>query len=343
MKRVILLLLSVMLISGCSRNNVNEPKDPYASQSDSNNDAGIEPANESQEEDASVSHTAQTEEEENNLLYLWKKDITLQDPWVPTQDLSSFPYKEITIPSSEAVPVEIRLESLELDSDQIDPAQGDVRSIYDLVDMEESLKEAYPKIWSDLKKYNEFARQNAVDEIEEGETRFRAYCDENPDHPFSLTSATRIEMKRADSGIVSYFRSVYRNNLGFEPDYLEIYGRTIDAASGRVLTLNDILTDTSGLAQKIWDELVKNGSRSESDPNRDSFIELVETAIQGCRDDGSFGWALDQAGIEFVMVVSDTDGEKTVHIRERAYVPFSICSETVRKGIVQESAASLDH
>ena len=305
MRRFLILLLLTVLINGCSGQNVKQPEVP-------------------------------------DVLALWKKDITLQDPWVPTQDLGSFPYKEITVPASEAVPVEITLESLELASDQIDSTQGEVKSSYDQADMDDSEKEKYPKVWSDLKKYNEFARQSAIDEITEGETRFNAYRDGNADHVFSLISATGFELKRSDSGIVSYFRSVHRNNLGFEPDYYEIYGRTIDAASGRVLTLNDILTDTSGLAPMIWDGLVKSGIRTDSDPDKETVIDLLETAIQGCRDDGSFGWALDPTGIEFDLIESYSDGDKIIHTRERVFIPFSAFGQTLRDGIYRESDAETD-
>lgn len=305
MRRFLLLLLLTVLINGCSGQNVKQPEVP-------------------------------------DVLALWKKDITLQDPWVPTQDLGSFPYKEITVPASEAVPVEITFESVELASDQIDTAQGEVKSSYDQADMDNTAKEKYPKVWSDLKKYNEFARQSAIDEITEGETRFKAYRDENADHALSLISATGIELKRSDSGIVSYFRSVHRKNLGFEPDYYEVYGRTIDAASGRVLTLNDILTDTSGLAPMIWDGLVKSGIRTDSDPDKETVIELLETAIQGCRDDGSFGWALDPTGIEFDLIESRSDGDKIIHTRERAFIPFSAFGQTLRDGIYGESDAETD-
>ena len=305
MRRFLILLLLTVLINGCSGQNVKQPEVP-------------------------------------DVLALWKKDITLQDPWVPTQDLGSFPYKEITVPASEAVPVEITFESVELASDQIDTAQGEVKSSYDQADMDDTAKEKYPKVWSDLKKYNEFARQSAIDEITEGETRFKAYRDENADHALSLISATGIELKRSDSGIVSYFRSVHRKNLGFEPDYYEVYGRTIDAASGRVLTLNDILTDTSGLAPMIWDGLVKSGIRTDSDPDKETVIELLETAIQGCRDDGSFGWALDPTGIEFDLIESRSDGDKIIHTRERAFIPFSAFGQTLRDGIYGESVAETD-
>ena len=305
MRRFLILLLLTVLINGCSGQNVKQPEVP-------------------------------------DVLALWKKDITLQDPWVPTQDLGSFPYKEITVPASEAVPVEITFESVELASDQIDTAQGEVKSSYDQADMDDTAKEKYPKVWSDLKKYNEFARQSAIDEITEGETRFKAYRDENADHALSLISATGIELKRSDSGIVSYFRSVHRKNLGFEPDYYEVYGRTIDAASGRVLTLNDILTDTSGLAPMIWDGLVKSGIRTDSDPDKETVIDLLETAIQGCRDDGSFGWALDPTGIEFDLIESYSDGDKIIHTRERVFIPFSAFGQTLRDGIYRESDAETD-
>ena len=341
MKRILLLILLAVLINGCSGRTVNQPERPDESHSASDEVMISEPSIGSSEE-AAASQTTQADEDGSSLLVLWKKDITLQDPWVPTQDLGSFPYKEITVPASEAVPIVISVENMELASDQIDPALGEVKASYDQANMEDTAKEEYPKVWSDLKKYNEFARQNAIDEVTEGETRFKVYKDEDTDDQLSLISAAGIELKRSDSGIVSYFMSVHRINLGFEPDYYEVYGRSIDSSSGRVLTLNDILTDTGGLAPMIWDGLVESGSRTDSDPDKEAVIELLETAIQGCRDDGSFGWALEPAGIEFDLIESYSDGEKIIHTKEKAFIPFSVLGQTVRDGISGESDGGTD-
>ena len=92
----------------------------------------------------------------------------------------------------------------------------------------------------------------------------------------------------------------------------------------------------------IWDGLVKSGIRTDSDPVKETVIELLETAIQGCRDDGSFGWALDPTGIEFDLIESYSDGDKIIHTRERAFIPFSAFGQTLRDGIYRESDAETD-
>ena len=323
---------SAVMICGCGQSTAGQTS-PATSKETGNEDSTTEGTSAS----ASTTESAQGDIE-NDLLFLWKKDITLQDPFVPTQDLSSLPYKEISIPASEAKPIAISLDSLTLSSEMIDSSEGGVNAKYAVVKMDEAVQEEYAKVWSEFKKFNEFAEENAILEIAEGETRYKAYRkDASKASYLNLSSWTGIELKRTDTGLLSYFRTVYRYNRGFEPNYHELYGRTIDPATGRVLSLNDILTDTGELPQMIWDALVRSGHRNESDPDKEEFIEILRTAIQGCRDDGSFGWALDPLGIEFGLIESYTNGEATEHRRERAYIPFSRCREPLRPGIAEPS------
>lgn len=314
MKKTIILLLLALFITGCESNT--------AAPSDSG--TGI----------SSQTVSDAEESEENEVLPMWRRDITLQDPFVPTQELKDLPFKELTTPASEAVPVLISLSSEEVQSDKIDSVKGGVSCEYAVAKMDEELKKQYPKIWSALKKYNEFAEQNAVLEISEGETRYDAYLKEQnaPSYMF-LNSRTGMEIKRADSGILSYFRTAYRDNREIEPDYHEIYGMTIDPANGRVLSLNDIFTDTETLPQLIWDALVRSGWRHDTDPDKEEFTGILRTAVQGCREDGSFAWALDPLGIEFGLNEARTENGKEYHKIERAYIPFSMCEDILRPGI----------
>lgn len=314
MKKTIILLLLALFITGCGSKT--------AAPSDSGTGVSSQIVSDVEES------------EENEVLLMWRRDITLQDPFVPTQELKELPYKELTTPASEAVPVFISLSSEEVQSDKIDSVKGRVSCEYVVAKMDEELKKQYPKIWSALNKYNEFAEQNAILEISEGETRYDAYRKEqNVTSNLYLSSRTDIEIKRADSGILSFFRTSYRDNREIEPDYHEIYGMTIDPANGRVLSLNDIFADTETLPQLIWEALVRSGYRNDTDPDKEEFTGILRTAVQGCREDGSFAWALDPLGIEFGLNEARTEDGKEYHRIERAYIPFGMCEDILRPGI----------
>lgn len=321
MKKAFLIVLTAVMLCGCSKNTTNM-----------NSDADVT----NNVSETVMSGTTNAEESAENIQLLWKTDITLQDPWVPVQELGSIPSKEISVAASEAEPIEVFLKSLKLESDQIDFHDGGVSAEYAETAMSEEAQEKFGKVWSELKNFNEFAEQNAILEIADAEIRHKAYRKKNPTSSFLyLNSWTGIDLKRTDSGLVSYFRTVYRYNREYEPDYYEIYGRTIDPVTGRVLALNDILTDTKELPQMIWDSLVRKGYRKDTDQDKEEFIGILDTAIQGCREDGSFGWTLDPLGIEFALIESRTNDGKTSHVRERAYIPFRQCSEILRPGIAE--------
>ena len=323
MKKAIILFLTALILAGCG------PKNAVPAATDAGN--GIT--------SQAVSETDDNKESE--ILQIWKKDVTLQDDFVPTQELGDLPFKELTTPASEAVPVSISLKSLEEVSDKIDSGKGGVSSEYAVAEMAEDLKEQFPKIWAAMKNYNEFAEQNSLMEIADGETRYNAYRAKDGVPSFLyLSSWTGIEITRADSGILSFFRTAYRYNREIEPDYHEIYGLTIDPATGRALSLNDIFTDTEKLPQLIWEALVRSGWRDDTDPDREEFIEILRKAVQGCREDGSFAWALDPLGIEFGLNEANTESGTERHRRERAYIPFNMCEEILRPGI---SGAAYDY
>lgn len=314
MRKTIIFILTALILTGCG------------SKSENTASAGTEVS--------SQSITGTEEGDENGILTLWKKDITLQDPFVPTQDLKDLPFMELATSASEAVPVNIKLRSEKKISDKIESIKGGVSAEYAVAEMSEGVKEKYPKIWAAMNSFNEFAEQNSILEITDGETRYEAYRMKKDVPSFLyLSSWTGIEITRADSGILSFFRTAYRYNREIEPDYHEIYGMSIDPVTGRILSLNDIFTDTKDLPQMIWDALVRSGWRNDTDPDREEFLEILRTAVQGCRDDGSFAWALDPLGIEFGLNEARAEDGKEYHKRERAYIPFSLCKDILRPGI----------
>ena len=87
MKKTIILLLSALILAGCG------------SKTESSVNGGTESSSQA------VSEAEKSEE--NEVLTIWRKDITLQDAFVPTQELKDLPFKELTTSAAEALPVHI--------------------------------------------------------------------------------------------------------------------------------------------------------------------------------------------------------------------------------------------
>ena len=99
MKKTIILLLSAFILAGCgSKTEV--------------------PANGGTESSSQAVSEAE-KSEENEVLTIWRKDITLQDAFIPTQELKDLPFKELTTSAAEALPVHIKLNSEEKKSEKI--------------------------------------------------------------------------------------------------------------------------------------------------------------------------------------------------------------------------------
>ena len=88
MKKAIILLLSAFILAGCGSKTES-------------------PVNGGTEESSSQAVSEAEKSEENEVLTIWRKDITLQDAFVPTQELKDLPFKELTTSAAEALPVHI--------------------------------------------------------------------------------------------------------------------------------------------------------------------------------------------------------------------------------------------
>lgn len=317
MKRFLLILTALILLSLCAcsgKNGKPEEKETGTAGSGSN--------------------TGEESGDENEPMAIWRTDVTLQDEWVSTQELAQIEGQALTADISQTARLSVELDELEIKSDKISSSEGGVNAYYPVITMSGDFKDRYHSIWTDFKNYNEFAEENAAVEITDGELRYKDYRKRDPSSSFLfLSSWNGIEFARLDSGIVSYFRTVYRYNREYDPDYHEIYGRTIDTSSGRILTLKDVLTDTDELPEMIWDALVRSGYRDDTDADRKDTIALLEKAVNGCRDDGSFAWVLDPLGIEFGVIESYDTDRGVRHVRERAYIPFRMISGKLRDNI----------
>ena len=103
MKKALLILLSIMILTGCTNSNSIQ-------NADSTSDSGSSEASCEDQTDQNAGAQAKGEE----ILTIWKRDVTLQDEWVPSQDLSSFPARELSVAASESVPVIISANSREI-------------------------------------------------------------------------------------------------------------------------------------------------------------------------------------------------------------------------------------
>ena len=260
----------------------------------------------------------------------WAKDVTLDVPFEGTQQLSAISGEDLAIPAGEAQAVRVFLDLKTEEAEEIDYDEGGVAAEYVLASLSGEDAEAYPEITGILDEYNRFAQERVGRELEEGKLRHTAYeaSKEKPEWLF-LTSWIGLETARSDSQIFSALTGVYRYNRGYEPDYYELHGVTIDTQTGRRLTLADFFTDTAALPEKIMESLELRRGNFASEEERQTYFDMISSSVEGCRDDGSFAWLVYPDGVEFRMVLKST-GEQERHTNLSVLVPFAACSDIVR-------------
>ncbi len=288
----------------------------------------------------------------------WTTAVTLQDEWTPAASPDGQPF---TLPASEAVPVEVVLEQKEDRLDGYSSSEGGVGAEYALVSLREGpdavetpadgreeaaqqLQTARAVIGEALEDLNDRIGEHVSRELTEGPDRHAAYqaTRKEPSYIY-LTSWISPQIARCDTQMLSYVLETYRYDRGFETDYYEVHGVTIDAQSGRRLSLEDLFSDLEPLPDLVWEALEINRRSGVTGSQKDAEIELLRAAIKGGRDDGSFAWMTYPEGLEFRIVLRTHGQPGSVdekHQEYKAFVPFRLC-----EGILREQIApvSYDH
>ena len=313
----IVLILCAALLIGC----ISKPAKPDEGSSDGKFDSGTQ-----------SSGTVETT--------FWTKDVTLEDAFTPSTSLSSVAPVTLSVKAEEAQAIRVRLMEEEMKVEGYTSYEGGVEADVSFAEIDpvtyEGLNVSIAGLEGEIKRFNEAAKTRASKEQAEGRMRHKAYqaTDEEEDYIF-LTSWISMKIGRADTQVFSYVEDIYRYNRGYEPDFHEVHGHTIDPVSGQTLSLNDFLTDTSDLGSRIYDALVAYTWWEESYGKKEDYVARLQAAVDGCRDDGSFAWMVYPHGFEFYLVLSTKDEDGVDHTDLSFQVPFEAWSDILRPGIYE--------
>lgn len=251
-----------------------------------------------------------------------------KDTWTAEKKLSDIPAEPLTVSAADAQPVKVTLDISEKTNDGWSFQEGGMTVKTAEAVISGSAPDAVQKIFNE---YNEnlFTERDA--QIEEGFNKWTEYQKKNRESKFiSLNTDIGIHIERADTSIVSFVLDKYYFYRDIDPSIYEIHGRTYDAATGRELSLNDVLTDTSILPDLICEELENNSSYREGKYSEEGFKKRIGESIEGCRDDGHFAWAIGNYGIEFWFSTPFYQNEYIM--KQHVTVPFESLSGVLNEG-----------
>lgn len=101
---------------------------------------------------------------------------------------------------------------------------------------------------------------------------------------YSLEST--VIVKRADDKILSYVRQNYSYTGGAHPSTMYT-GNNYDPETGKILKLQDVVTDYDGLYQAVLDALVKVNESQDDSVFFDEYKDTVKSMFYGADSDGA--------------------------------------------------------
>lgn len=344
---LVLTLLGILLLPGCTRKDKG-PDDPPTSSKIDSGSAGSDAASSVTESSGISSGEASGQQSQApagspaGSAISWRKDITIEEPYTPAVSLSEQKLGEISISADRAVPVPIYLTIEESVQNLEDVRSGDVSTEVSLASLEPSGSTSNGKsavgwgsepgtcegIRSFLNDWNKRAQGRAETELSEGLARYAAYRQiATNDFSIYLNSWISLQVGRSDTQLFSCIEEVYRYNRGYEADYYEIHGKTINSTTGEPLSLLNFFTDIDLLCEKAAQMLLLSGSLPRDSQVQEAMAEYVKSAIKSCRDDGSFAWMVTPEGIEFHLICLNSGTSPANHYNAEFFLPFSACQD----------------
>ncbi|MBO4887294.1 MAG: hypothetical protein J5589_03160 [Firmicutes bacterium] len=316
----IVLILCAALLIGC----ISKPVKPDEGSSDGKFDPGTQ--------SSGTSGTGETSS--------WTKDITLQDPFIPSTSLSSVQPVTLSVKAEEAQAIRVQLMEEEMKVDGYTSYEGGVEADVSFAEIDpvtyEGLNVSIAGLEGEIKRFNEASKTRAAREQAEGRMRHKAYQATKAEEDYIyLTSWISMKIGRADTQVFSYVEDIYRYNREYEPDFYEVHGHTIDPVSGQALSLNDFLTDTSDLGSRIYDAMEPYSWWTDAYGSKEDLVPILQAAVDGCRDDGSFAWMVYPHGFEFYLVLSTKESGRIGHSKLSFQVPFEVWADILRPGIYE--------
>ena len=194
---------------------------------------------------------------------------------------------------------------------------------YYKIELDEDVKDKYPELGRVTEKYNSDACRKVTEFVEGSEKEIREMMEEGFTGFYEYD--LYLEPVRADEKVFSFVEESY-SFYGGAHGTTVFTGYNYDPITGRELEFDDVVKDTSGLPQIIFDEL------TDQNPDlKDYFEELPtdkENLIAGIPDRlddnaGGLAWVLDYDGIrinfEDYAMGTYAAGARSLKIRFKDY------------------------
>ena len=156
------------------------------------------------------------------------------------------------------------------------------------IHLSEKSTEDYPEMSKSLQKFNDNLsadRKETFDSMLELYESADEYFPEN-----GLSSSDSILLRRADGQVLS-FVDYHTDYMGGAHGYYSYTGTSFDAASGKILSLEDVVTDEGSFQEAVKEQLLKH-------PYSDEFQDLDESLTSYGTEEGDlFSWVLEEDGI----------------------------------------------
>lgn len=173
-----------------------------------------------------------------------------------------------------------------------DLPQALVRSEHSCVTLGQEDAARYPEMAQVLSQIAAMQENAMLDEFDNLVSIAREELDRNPDGFETYVSTLDVQVRRADSLVISLLSDSY-SNYGQIDNYRAFHGSNYDPQTGRELMLNEVVDVNNDLALAVQKELT--GHMWTGEFHSDSAVEdyFANTPYDG------FSWTLDYAGVTF--------------------------------------------
>lgn len=163
---------------------------------------------------------------------------------------------------------------------------------YDTLEID---KEANSGLTAAIEQYN----REAAAQAEEWKTVNRPYAEDTYSYSgssfYSFEYGQKIQIRRADERILSFDVEISEYTGGAHGDTY-YHGKSFDVATGKELTLEDVVTDKSRLPEVIVQELQK---KYPADMFFDGYEEQIVSSFQNESPEYAPTWTVDRCGLVF--------------------------------------------
>ncbi|MGN0401677.1 MAG: DUF3298 domain-containing protein [Acetatifactor sp.] len=189
---------------------------------------------------------------------------------------------------------------------------------YDLIYLSEDAAALLPELENALTAWNVSVRDGMTATYENYKIAAKEDCKYNPDYFFGPYSTEQeVSVLRSDNRVLSLGIFSY-DYCGGAHGYYAYTGYTVDAVSGRELTIGDVVTDTDKLPELLYERLTTENPEVYFWEDMKDYLEEAFTEA-----DTTLAWSLDYTGLTFYFnpyeIASYADGRFDVTFDFRGY------------------------